>query len=151
MDEPKKTKFKPKSINEKIMDYLARRDHSERELAQKLSRRYEAKEIEKAIEDVKERGWLLEPSVLAGKVAKQLSNKEKGHRFIQGYLRQKGLPNTEKDASLEEEKARSFIERKLKKEPPYTFAEKQKAAPMLMRRGFDQDTIRKVLNEGRRS
>ena len=49
----------------KIMDFVARRDHSEKELRKKLSLRCEPKIVDQAIEWAKEQNWLAQPEVLS--------------------------------------------------------------------------------------
>ena len=49
----------PKIIRSKLMDYLARREHSEFELKSKLGRKVSSiKELERQIENLKENGLI---------------------------------------------------------------------------------------------
>lgn len=128
------------------MDYLARRDHSEKELIEKLSNHFEWEEIEPAIAEMKERGWLLPPEELAQKVTESLHRKNKGHLYIQHFLRKKGLPGTEKDPERELSKAWDLIEAKSKGP-----ADAKRSASLLKNRGFDTETISRVIHEIRRN
>ncbi len=128
------------------MDYLARRDHSEKELIEKLSRFFEWEEIEPTIQEMKERGWILDPVELATKVTENLHQKNKGFLYIQHFLRKKGLPSTEKDPDREWEKAQAIIEAKTKASP-----DPKRMVSLLKNRGFDTETISRVLNEIRRN
>lgn len=127
------------------MDYLARRDHSEKELREKLSRTYEAEEVEHAIEYVHSNGWMMPPHELSLKVTESLNRKKKSYFFIINYLRQKGLPTVEMNADIEFEKALSILELKAKDLSDYKHLHS-----LLKNRGFDTDIIRKVINEIRR-
>ena len=128
------------------MDYLARRDHSEKELIEKLLKFYPIDEIEKTLKEVKERGWLLPPEELSQKVAESLGRKSKGHLYINNYLRQKGLPPVEFCPEQEFEKARQLIESKLK-DP----SDIQRLSSLLKNRGFDTQTISRMIHEIRRN
>lgn len=130
----------------KAMDYLARRDHSEKELIEKLSKHFPMEEIEPALAEIKKRGWLLSPEELAHKVSQNLHRKNKGHLYIQHFLREKGLPRTEKDPEMEMAKARDVLETKSRgsKEP-------KRMASLLKNRGFDTETISRMIHEIRRN
>ena len=130
----------------KAMDYLARRDHSEKELIEKLSTRYPEEEILAALSEMKERGWLLPPKELAEKVTNQFHAKNKGHLYIQHFLRKKGLPGTQKDPEMEFDKALSIIQTKAKDPKDI-----KRLASLLKNRGFDTETISRVINEIRRN
>lgn len=130
----------------KAMDFLARRDHSEKELREKLARDYDDDEIETTIQEVKERGWLLPPEELSEKVTNELHRKRKGHLYILNFLRQKGLPEVPKNPEIEMEKALQILESKMK-DPGDT----QRTVSLLKNRGFDTETITRVLHEIRRN
>ncbi len=132
----------PKTAWVKAMDYLARRDHSEKELIEKLSRFFEHEEIEAALTEMKQRGWLLPPEELAAKVTENLHSKNKGYLYIQNFLRKKGLPSTDRDPHREIDKARALIETKSKDSQ-----DRKKTVSLLKNRGFDTETISRVLNE----
>lgn len=140
----KKTQVDARS---KILEYLAARDHSEKELREKLGRRYTPEEINDALESARSANLLPEPEVLAKQVAGTLSRKKKSHRYIQEFLKKKGLPAVDKETDTEIEKARELIIQKFRKGPPFTFEEKPKVHRYLAYRGFDQDTIRRVMHE----
>ncbi|MCB0378571.1 MAG: RecX family transcriptional regulator [Bdellovibrionales bacterium] len=127
------------------MDYLARRDHSEKELREKLGERFPIEQVEEALEKIKERGWLIPPEELSEKVALSLHRKHKSHFYILNFLRKKGLPPVEKSEDLELEKAQHILQSKVKKE-----GDLQHLRSLLLNRGFDTDTIRKVIHEVRR-
>jgi regulatory protein len=130
----------------KAMDFLARRDHSEKELTEKLLKHFELSEIEPVLEEMKERGWLPQPEELAQKVTENLHMKKKGHLYIQNFLRQKGLPETPKDMDRELEKARNLVHSKSQ-----DLSNTKKTASLLKNRGFDTETIARVIHEIRQN
>jgi SOS response regulatory protein OraA/RecX len=127
------------------MDLLARRGHSELELRQKLGRTYADDDVNEAIEFARESGWMTEPEELAERVAAELGRKKKGHLFINQFLKSKGLPLVAKDLDAEVERGREIAETRLGKPGPYSFDEKRKIHRWLANRGFDDETIRRVL------
>lgn len=136
-----------KDASTKAMDYLAIRDHSKSELKNKLSRcGYEAEEIENALNYVEERGWLLPPEELAAKVALQLHRKKKSHFYILQYLKQKQLPAVDKDPDLELEKATDLVTSRFPTLSNVSYEDKKQIARLLKNRGFDGETISRVLS-----
>ncbi len=128
------------------MDYLARRNHSERELRQKLSRRYEPDEVDKAVDYCREQNWLTKPEVLSEQTMNVLHRRKKGFLFIQRYLRQKGLPVPSRNPEIEEEKARELVIRKFGEDfAVANYQARVKVHRFLKTRGFEEDVIRKVL------
>lgn len=144
-----------KTARNKMMDFLARRDHSEKELRDKLKRDFSAEEIEKAIQYGKDNHWL--PNDAAGneklslKTADVLHRKKKGAQYINQYLNKKGLPPVKSDPSLELEKAWSLVKNKYSEIEDLSLDEKKKAKAKLGRflvaRGFDLEIVRKVIYE----
>ncbi len=136
-----------KRAREKVMDLLARRDHSELELKRKLSPSYEAAEVEDAIRFAKDNRWMRPPEELARAVADQLGRRGKGARYIQRFLRGKGLPAVRGDAEGERARALELVRLRLRREPPFEFEEHAKIARLLKNRGYDDETIRRVIHE----
>jgi regulatory protein len=136
-----------KKARNKVMDLLARRDHSELELRKKLSLQYEADEVSDAIQFAKENKWLREPQELAVAVAEQLGRRNKGARYIQKFLLSRGLPTVAKNSDEERRKALDLVSAKLRAEPPFEYEIKNKIARLLKNRGFDDETIGKVIHE----
>jgi len=129
----------------KAMDYLAMRDHSRGEIATKLKRlEFAADDIAYALDYVQEGGWLLAPDVLAQKVADQLHRKKKSHFYIQNFLRGKQLPAVTRDRDIEFEKAMALLKGRLSKP---SAMDRKKIAQFLKYRGFDPETIRRVIHE----
>lgn len=141
------TKYqKPKTARHKAMDYLARRDHSERELIQKLKPTYPMSEILTALQELKERGWMMDPHELSEKVYQQLNRKNKSHLYIQQFLKKRDLPAVAKDSAIELEKALSLVANK-----GGNSYDLNQLASLLNNRGFDKETIGKVIHEIRRN
>lgn len=131
----------------KMMDLLARRDHSEKELRQKLKERdFSPEQIDTALEYAAQNGWLRPPAELSEKVAEELHRKLKGIIFINNYLEEKGLPKVAQDPEVELEKARTIMKNKLGGETS-EFNDLQKIGRALQARGFTSDIIRKVIYE----
>lgn len=129
----------------KLADYLARRDHSERELRTKLGRRFVAKNIDVVLAKAQARGWLASPEKLSRLTAERLAKRGKGPRYVQNYLRQKGLPAVK--VAIEDELilARELVERKWKWPRPWDRAQQAKIGRFLFARGFRESVIRSVL------
>lgn len=151
-NKPKQT---PWTARNKMMDLLARRDHSEKDLRKKLKDRFTPEEIDQAIQYGKERQWIPDDETslltLAEKTAGAFHRKNKGILYINNYLKEKGLPSVDADPSLELEKALTLVKNK-----KLNFAgldrkdaEKVKAklGRFLVARGFDMSVVRKVIYE----
>ena len=141
----------------KMMDYLARRDHSEKEIRQKLkkTKAFSEEQIEKAIEFGRDNGWLPDTpekmEVLSEKTAGFLHRRKKGIQYINQFLAKKGLPPVQNSFEQELEKALELVKNKTLKLQSLPKEEKQKAKAKLGRflvaRGFDLDVVRKVIYE----
>ena len=136
------------------MEYIARRDHSEKELKAKLRRlkdfqdrkksRFSVDEIDQGIEWARVNKWLISGDQLAVSVARTLHGKKKGIRFINAYLAQKGLPSQSMDEELELEKAIKLIHRKILNKSIDSNL-KLKLTRFLISRGFPSNIISKAL------
>lgn len=142
---PPKTELQAK---EKVIELLAMRDHSRRELAQKLlKKKFSADLIESALIWAEERNLLRPAEELSAIMARHLSAKNKGLHYINNYLRTKGLPPVKADSDDEIEKARKIAQQYLKKNATLDRETRAKIGRRLLARGFDAATVRKVLNE----
>lgn len=133
----------------KMLDLLARRDHSEKELRSKLLEKFAPEEVEKAIEFAKDRNWLGDESRIAQQFAESLHKKRKGMSYINHFLKKKGLPSLTKTSELEIEKAKSLMKSKAKGVTSMTRLQKAKYSRFLASRGFDPETIRVALSDFR--
>lgn len=138
---------KNKALN-KVAFYLARRDHSEKELYDKLKIRFEKQTALQAIDAAKEMGWLKTPCELAQQIYRILNDKKKGELYIQNYLKKLNLPSVVIDESLEYNKGLSLLNSKFDEWESYTFEQKQKPVRFLQSRGFSHVVIKKLLFKG---
>lgn len=135
---------------------LARREHSEFELRQKLSsREFEEVEITAAIERLLEKDYLSD-SRFAISTCRYRVNRGYGWRYIENELKQKGVcsiiiqklrNNCEIDWYLQVELAynKRFGERQ-EKDPKQTQKEQAKRIRFLQYRGFSHDEIFSVIS-----
>ncbi len=135
-----------KSAFDRLVGYLSRRDHTVRELSQKLSRYHEFDEIEEAILKADRLKLLPDPKNFAERLSKHLLSRGKGKRYISAYLKKKGLPATPISPEDELEKAKKIVVNQLLFEPPFTYEQKQKIFRYLGNRGFDSQVVRQVMN-----
>lgn len=136
----------------KVMDLIARRDHSEKELRKKLREKLSDEEeagqiIDEAIEFAKDNKWLGDPVDLAHRLADMLHRRNKGIYYINNYLKEKGLPSVDTDRDLELEKAVAIVKNKYDEGHKFSREEKAKVGRFLAARGFDSETVRKVMYE----
>jgi SOS response regulatory protein OraA/RecX len=132
------------------MDLLARRDHSELELRQKLEGHHEESEIEEAIDYIRSRNLLSPADDVAQRLIEGLERKLKSARAINQALENRGLPEMKSDAEREFRKARHLIEAKLAKTGPFDYEEQTRIHRLLAYRGFDEETIHRVINSPRK-
>ena len=134
-------------IQNKILVYLAQRDHSPKELIDKLVVRFTPDEAQKAVDWAKNKGWIKSDAELSHKTYQRLSEKNKGIFYINQYLCSKGLPEVQPDSELELEKAIRVLQKKYyNKTIDFSdFKQKQKAFATLKNKGFENDVITKSL------
>ena len=132
---------------------LARREHTRAELARKLSLRAgDPAEIERVLEDFERRGWLSEQRVVEQLVHARRARY--GARRIERDLRQKGVSEEAVSAALAELKggelaaAREVWRRKFGGLQPRRPADRARHVRFLQGRGFDLETIFKVIKGG---
>ena len=134
------------TVHKKLMDYLARRPHSEKELREKLARSFSPEDVDAALAHAELKGWLQPPHDLSAQVVVELSRRGKGARYIQAYLEEKGLPSVPFNTRDELNKAENLIRRHLHLEPPYPESEHVSILRLLSTRGFDEETARAAAN-----
>ncbi|KYG69353.1 RecX family transcriptional regulator [Bdellovibrio bacteriovorus] len=147
--DPQKTRMAAKK---KVMDLIARRDHSEKELRTKLREKFSDEDslgeiIDEAIDFAKDQNWIGDPADLAQRMADMLHRRNKGIHYINNYLREKGLPSVSTDRDLELEKALSIVKTKYDEDYEFSREEKARVGRFLASRGFDSETVRKVIYE----
>lgn len=136
-----------KSAFDRLVGYLSRRDHSVRELSQKLARYHDFDEVEAAILKADRLKLLPDPKDFAQRLSKHLLSRGKGKRYISAYLKKKGLPVIAVSEAAELEKALKLVVDQLRFEPPFTLSQKQKIFRYLNNRGFDSKVVKQVMYE----
>ena len=149
-------KKKPQvSLRQRALDYLAKREYSVAELAQKLNtvaRQYElnADEIPEILADFKKRNWVSDT-----RFTEQILHARKskfGSMRIAHELKEKGVSDELISEAMQEVKvdelsnARGVWQKKFSS-PPSTREEWAKQARFLQSRGFSFEIIKKVINE----
>lgn len=165
MTQPTKQQENLQRLRNKALAYLARREHSQQELQQKL-RAYtpladedvevdvEAhyQMVEEVLADFKQRGWLSEQ-----RFTEQVIHAKKqkfGSVRIAHELREKGIAEEVVAAAIVDVKADEFtnacqIWRKKYKTAPQNRDEWAKQARFLQSRGFGFDIVKQVLNNAK--
>lgn len=135
----------------KIIDYLSRRDHSEKELFEKLTKKkFTPDIIHKAINWARDHQYLRSPEELSQILTDQLLRRGKGRHYIYQYLKKRGLPSPslEKiDKDTELRKALEFARQKTKGKSDLDRAAREKLGRQLVTRGFPLEVVRTILNE----
>ena len=141
------------TLRERALRLLARREHSRAELARKLSiHAEEPAEVERVLDELERRGWLSERRVVEQRV--HTLRKRYGARRIERDLRQKGVSEEAVSAALadlrggELEAAREVWRRKFGGRQPLHPADRARHVRFLQGRGFDLETIFKVIKGG---
>ena len=142
----------------KLMDFVARRDHTEKELRKKLSLRCDTDVVEKTLAWAQEQNWLAAPEKLKTQFADQLSRRGKGIRKINQKLKELGLETVKSDKDMELLKAKKLVLAKWSAADfkGLNFKETQKLKAKIMRflitRGYESDVVNTVLkNEFKQS
>jgi regulatory protein len=151
-----KDKKKPQvSLRQRALDYLAKREYSVAELAQKLNtvaRQYEleTEEIPEILADFKKRNWVSDT-----RFTEQILHARKskfGSARIANELREKGVSDeliseAVQDVKIDELENAKAVWRKKYDAPPSSREEWAKQARFLQSRGFGFEIIKKVINE----
>ncbi len=163
MTQPTKQQKTIQRLRNKALAYLARREHSQQELQQKLRTYLPLLEddvevdleahyqmVDEVLADFKQRGWLSEQRFTEQVVH---ARKQKfGSLRIAHELREKGIAEEVVESAMLELKADEFtnatnIWRKKYKAAPQNRDEWAKQARFLQSRGFGFEVIKKVLNQ----
>ena len=129
-------------IQKNLLRMLARKDYSEKEISEKLLKKFSFAEVQAAIQWAQDQQWLKTPHQLSVKITEQLNLKLKGIEWIHQVLESKALPILPANPDVELEKARDLIKNKTETSP-------DKLMRFLGRHGFEAETIGKVMNEKR--
>ena len=144
---PAAPKDSDKSALKSLMGLLARRPYSEKELEDRLLKKFPLEAAKQALAEAKACGWLQSGEELSRQFAASLHEKSKGWLYIKSRLRQRGLPCPPYDRGKELQKARAILS---KKQIPLTGSllegQRQKAIRLLRNRGFEEEAIRALLS-----
>lgn len=142
--------FQPKSLRQRALEYLAKREYSYVELGQKLKGyAEEGDDIPALLDDFKQRGWLSD-----ARFTEQLVHARKakfGSARVANELREKGVDDALIASAVDAIKNNEFenalaVWKKKYKAPPSNREEWAKQARFLQSRGFGFDLIKKILN-----
>lgn len=135
----------------KIMDLLARRDHSIKELTKKLKERTNEDILTKALAWAKEQNWLPSEEKLTELTIKSLRGRKKGAQAINAKLKELGLKTVKLDDEQELDTALKSLNVKFKSDflsgIDYNELKKNRAKVMrfLAGKGFSMTTIQKAI------
>ncbi|MDE0092012.1 MAG: hypothetical protein OXN83_01855 [Oligoflexia bacterium] len=130
----------------KIAQYLSLRSHSEKELKQKLSKKFSTAIIEEALNRARQKNWLEKPSELSQKAIEQLHQKNKSWEYIQAYFKKKELPLPAYNKEKELEKARKLLKKQIQSQS-LSHTNPLKLKQFLANRSFETDIIDTALEE----
>lgn len=131
-------------------DYLARREHSRKELVDKLSRRFDDKEALAEVLDAIQDEGLQSDQRFAESFVHSRVNRGQGPIKITYELRQKGVSDELQSNALavyEDEwidRARDLVVKKFGNEKPGDLKEKQRRQRFVMQRGFPSEICYKL-------
>lgn len=137
-------------VRKKAMDLLARREHSEQELRQKLkSREFDVDDIDSALHALQQDGLLSDVRFTESYVNHRF-NAGVGPLKIRFELRQKGVSESLVEEFLEpfsgrwDEMMRQQRRRKYGEVIPGDYAERMKQARFLQNRGFSPESVMRL-------
>ena len=143
---------------QRALGLLVRREHSRKELADKLAARGIARdEAEAAVERMAAEGWQ-DDARFAASLARARAMSGYGPLRIRAELATHGLDEAMVAAAFEAlaeagdddwaARARALVQRRFGDGLAGDFARRRKAADFLLRRGFDGDAIRRATRDG---
>jgi regulatory protein len=143
--------FDPAALREAAMRLLARREHSLRELADKLARKgWPNEAIDVALAALADEG-LQSDARFAESFVRQRAEKGYGPVRIRAELRRRGIDDVEADRALEAqdidffELAASVYRRRYARQPePQDIKERARRHQAMLRRGFTGDQLREI-------
>lgn len=151
VEEQDKKKGSAREARIAAMDLLARREHSQRELSEKLLRRFEPEVVQSVIAALMSEG--LQSDVRFGEAYwRQRSGRGYGPIRIRQELRQRGLSDqliaqSESECEIDwYELLVRTAQRKFGDQPAVELKEKARRQRFLMYRGFSPEMIRDVLD-----
>jgi regulatory protein len=143
----------PLYLRKSAIDYLARREHSERELVRKLKRRgFDAEMVETAVADLKADG-LQSDSRFAEAFVSSRFQRGSGPQKIVAELRERGIDadlvslNVEAFDDQWRQRIREVREKRFGADLPGDFRERSRQMRFLQQRGFTAEQISGVFKE----
>ncbi|MFN3696840.1 MAG: regulatory protein RecX [Pseudobdellovibrio sp.] len=136
----------------KVMELMATRDHSVKEVKKKLSPRCEVETLKLLLDWLQEQPWLPKEEKIQEQVIHALGRRKKGQNYINKKLSDMGLKSVRLNPEIELEKALDCVQNKWDKNEfkGLPFKETQKAKAKVIRflasRGFDLSTAQKAYN-----
>lgn len=140
------TKTEVQAALDELARLLAVRDHSLLELRGKLAARFNQESIDQALAQAQTKRWLQSEDEIAARAALTFQRKLKSRAYIENQLLRRGLPLPPQDHEMEQATARKLVEKKFGPVENLGFEERESAMRYLGNRGFDEHTIRMVLN-----
>lgn len=148
-DDARPRKQRPQlSATQRALGLLTRREHSRKELTRKLTARgVDAGEVEAAVARLAGEGWQ-DDTRFAESLVRNRAGSGYGPRHIRAELGTHGLDGEAIAAAMDtfegdwQDIARDLVRRRFGDAGPRDLAQRRKAADLLMRRGFDGDSIR---------
>lgn len=131
---------------------LSRREHSRRELQQKLRHKYpqaSTSDIQMVLDELQNKDYQSEHRYAAALIRSKIE-RHYGWQYIQQNLAQQGIADDIVQYALSEINpdwgalAQAAYDKQYAEMPPQDFAEQQKRKAYLMRKGFDFDQINRV-------
>ena len=147
------TAINPADIRVAAMDLLARREHSRRELKQKLKKRFDDEElVEEQLDRLSEEN-LQSDARYAESFLRQRINRGHGPMRIRQEMRQNGISDSEIATAMQEESpdwfalAEETYRRKFGELPPEDIKAKAKRSRFMQYRGFGLDYYQHLLDQ----
>ena len=139
------------TLRERAISYLARREHSRAELAQKLAAHAEADEIALLLDDLEARNYLSDKRFATA--LRQSRNGRHGSLKLRQELREKGVDESISSPVLDEarssdEAAARVVWQKKFGQPPADMKDRARQFRFLLSRGFPMDVVRRVVGGG---
>lgn len=150
MSEPSRPRRQraPLTATQRALALLTRREHSRKELARKLaSRGVDTTEVEAAVARLAGEGWQ-DDGRFAESLVRSRVGSGYGPRHIRAELGTHGLDADAIASAMAtfdgdwREVARELVKRRFGERGPADQAQRRKAAELLVRRGFDGDSVR---------
>ncbi len=146
------TAINPADIRMAAMDLLARREHSRRELKQKLKKRFKDDALVEEQLDRLSEEKLQSDQRFAESFLRQRMSRGHGPMRIRQEMRQRGISDSEVEAAMTEEQpnwydlAEQTYQRKFGELPPEDIKEKARRSRFMQYRGFSLDHYQHLMD-----